>query len=197
MKNIKRCNNFPVVQVEDVAQHSFYVTLLAMNIADEYNMWASKNDRMQVDVESVMKKALLHDTEESFTSDIPWNIKHANDTIHNMMEEIIGIKIDEAYKRADNMFQKYKDIARSCKDDFSGKIVGLADSTELAIYCYEEYTLGNMWIEELLKKSIRIVRECLNSEPEFMEACHTLMNLVSVLEDYKNSHNVSFLLDIH
>ena len=44
LKDIKRCNNFPVVNQEDVAQHSFYVTLLAMFIANEYNAWAFENN---------------------------------------------------------------------------------------------------------------------------------------------------------
>ena len=86
LKDIKRCNNFPVVNQEDVAQHSFYVTLLAMALADEYNTWAGdinmgyhpfdvEHQYMIAKTEIVIRKALTHDLEESFTSDIPWNIK--------------------------------------------------------------------------------------------------------------------------
>ena len=50
---------------EDVAQHSYLTTLYAMILAD-----LERLDGRKVDVERLLRMALLHDAEESRTGDI-------------------------------------------------------------------------------------------------------------------------------
>lgn len=206
MKSIKRCNNFPVQQKEDVAQHTYFTTLLSMVIADEYNRWATEhnlgfhplddeNQKEEVNVEKLLRKSLLHDTDEIFTSDIPWNIKHADEKTHEVIEAAIAKRVETAYVNTGELLQEYKQIARTCKEDFEGLILNIADMLELAIYCYEEYTSGNVWMETLLKKALSLVKTYM-MDTDFEAACPTLNKLVDIITHYKDREQVSFLIDI-
>lgn len=184
LKDIKRCNNFHKIISEDVAQHSWYVTILAMNIADEYN--ANKGARFaSIDTALVMRKALLHDTDECFTSDIPYNIKHSNPHTHEVIEKALLDRMEKAYEGTSVIVQDYKIQARHCKDGDCGYIIGIADMLELAVYCYEEVTMGNTWMKTLLTKAVRLVKQLIDIQPASMDditsMCPTLMNLLAVV----------------
>lgn len=167
MRNIRRCNTFPVVNAIDVAQHSYYVAMLAMAFSDEYNTWAEEhnlefhplddeNQYVLLNTEVVLRKSLLHDTEESITSDIPWNIKHMNKDVHKLLEDAINQRIDKAYEGTRTM-ELYHKMGKECKDGFEGQVVDLADMTELAIYCYEELAMGNHYMKSMLDKCLRLI----------------------------------------
>ena len=167
MGNIRRCNTFPVVNAIDVAQHSYYVAMLAMAFSDEYNTYADEHNldyhpldfdnRLELlNTEVVLRKALCHDTEESITSDIPWNIKHMNEEVHKLLEDAINQHIDKAYEGTKTM-ELYHKLGKECKEGFEGQVVDLADMTELAIYCYEELAMGNHYMKSMLDKCLRII----------------------------------------
>lgn len=167
MRHIRRCNTFPTVNPIDVTQHSYYVAMLAMAISDEYNTYADEynldfhpldfDNRLELlNTEVVLRKALCHDTEESITSDIPWNIKHMNEDVHQMLSNAINTRIDKAYNGTSTM-ELYHKLGKKCKDGLEGKIVDLADMTELAIYCWEELAEGNNYMKSMLDKCLRII----------------------------------------
>ena len=146
-------------------------------------------------LEKLLRKALLHDTDEVFTSDIPWNIKHADEETHRVIENAITKRVDTAYTSTSGLLQEYKQIARTCKEGFEGLVLNIADMLELAIYCYEEYTLGNAWMETLLNKALSIVKEYMKGT-NFGGACPTLNKLLDILTHYKDKEQISFLIDI-
>lgn len=167
MRQIRRCNTFPTVNPIDVAQHSYYVTMLAMALSDEYNTWAEEynlefhpldfdNNYELVNTEKVLRKALLHDTEESITSDIPWNIKHMNDDINFALTKAIDERIDKAYEGTKTM-EMYHQLGKACKDGLEGQVVNIADMLELAIYCWEEVVMGNHYLKSMLNKCLRLI----------------------------------------
>ena len=80
LRHIKRCNNFPTLNPTDVAQHSYFTTMLAMLFVDE--LVENSEEKVPIDKETVLRKCLLHDFEEAFTSDIPYPVKHMNFFIH-------------------------------------------------------------------------------------------------------------------
>lgn len=190
LKDIKRCNNFPVVNQEDVAQHSFYVTLLAMALADEYNTWAGdinmgyhpfdvEHQYMIAKTEIVIRKALTHDLEESFTSDIPWNIKHMSEEVHEVITEAINQRIDKAYENSRTM-ELYHDIGSKCKDGFEGRFVEIADMLELGVYCWEEKAKGNHFLQPMIDKCVRLLK----SYPEYdtlLEASPLFKSLMDLI----------------
>jgi len=61
-----------VTQVESIADHSFAVTLLALILAETINTdWAAHGLAGPLDVDHVVKVALVHDLAESLLTDLP------------------------------------------------------------------------------------------------------------------------------
>lgn len=188
LRHIKRYNNFPVVNPMDVAQHSYYTTLLAMTLVDEWNSAAETKDIETIDAEMTLRKALVHDSDESFTSDIPWNVKHMNEKIHKSIVKAINKKVKKLYKGCGVMKDYYLTAVES-KSDYSGNIVNLADMLELCLFCWEEKQMGNSSLSGLLKKGLKIMEgyplynELLENSKFFSD---TIKMLNSPLEDYSN-----------
>lgn len=204
LKEIKRCNNFPVNTSEDVAQHSYYVTLIAMILADEYNTWMadyefSGNKEKEnsvniqyVKIEQLLRKSLVHDLEEVFTSDIPWNIKHMNEEVHQSISAAINQRLDKAYEKCKTM-ELYLSLGKHCKDGFEGQFVEIADTLELAIYTWEEISKGNIFLKSLMHKCLVII----SSYPlynELMRASSFFKRLWELL--LEEPSNIENLLDI-
>lgn len=144
LRHLKRCNNYPTIMNEDVAQHSYYVTLLAKLFYDEANSLG-----VELDLGLLLSKCLVHDMEESFVSDIPYPIKHANDNFHDDLEKVVDKGM--SLMIGEDLDTKIWDVERkSCKTGVEGSIVALCDMLELAIFCYEECRLGNTYCSGLL-----------------------------------------------
>ena len=167
LKSIKRCNTLPALQPTDVAQHSYYVALLSMAFADEYNTWAEEynldfhpqdfdNRYELINVEVLLRKALLHEVEESFISDIPWNVKHMGTEFNDNFTNGIAEYLDKKYEDSKTM-KMYQSLNKSSKKGIEGELVNLADMVELAWYCWEEVKFGNQFFTNLLEKCINII----------------------------------------
>ena len=159
MRHIKRCNNFPTLVSIDVAQHSYYTTMLSMLFADE----CVQNTTLLIviDMERLLRKSLLHDTEEAFTSDIPYPIKHASESIHDGLENVIHHKMIELIGENSIMLD-WEFYRKHCKNGIEGSIVSFCDMLELALWCYEEYCIGNRNIISLLDNCNKYLDELLN-----------------------------------
>ena len=169
LENIRRCNNLPTINTVDVAQHSFYTALLAVTLASDYNVWATKNNLQYhpldfdnhvptIDGDKAMKKALFHDLEESFTSDIPWNVKHHDEKAHEAITECIHSKLNKVYDGCSSVIMEHKHFIETCKDKtIEGQLVDLVDSLECAWYCYQEVSMGNKYLGNMLNKCVRLI----------------------------------------
>ena len=58
-----------------------------------YHPLDAENQMDELNMEVVLRKALCHDMEETFVSDIPWNIKHADKETHSMFEKSLLINM--------------------------------------------------------------------------------------------------------
>ena len=133
---------------EDVAQHSYYTALYAMVLAD-----LERRRGTSVDVERLMRMALLHDAEEARTGDIHHPFKHQ----------------DAAFAEAlDNRaFEWFRNLLRGLPQDIAEEYIGLrkavrdlssteanilraADKIEALRWAYEEYLLGNVHVRKAL-----------------------------------------------
>ena len=151
LKTIHRCNNFLKINKEDVAQHSYFTAILCMSIGDELN---SKG--FNVDMELLLRKALLHDTDEAITSDIPYNVKNFSMEFKQEINTVLSKLAECAYKDT-GMMSKYNKICSEAKQGLEGEILDIADMLELSIYCFEEIRMGNMFMRGLFDKSIYLV----------------------------------------
>lgn len=168
LRNIKRCNNYPTIISEDVAQHSYYVTMLSWAIASEYNdnvaahnmnyhPYDDENTMERVETCKVIMKSLCHDIPESITSDIPYNVKHFNSQINSLIKDV---EINIVNEKFQGEFMQYiSKYVTEAKDDFEGKFVAIADMLELAIYCSEEVQIGNRNMIPLLNKCVELLEK--------------------------------------
>jgi 5'-deoxynucleotidase YfbR-like HD superfamily hydrolase len=127
-----------------------------MMIADDVD---ANNPDIVVNTEKVLRKSLLHDTEEAITSDVPYNVKHRTEEFHKVISAVLSDISEESYQGCSDIFKAYHLICRDAKEDVEGRIVDLADMIELALYCMEEVATGNMYMQGLLEKAIIISSE--------------------------------------
>lgn len=192
LMEVQRCNNFQTVRNEDVVQHSYYVALYATIIATEYNKTAIGS---KYDLEKVMRNAIFHDVEETFFSDIPRNIKHHTPEVNSIIEGAVSEKLDEIY--CNSTANEFLKVNRTAKDGFEGELVDMVDMLELALYCCEEYCLGNKLIEQLLDKAVRIIEQKSNFD-RLLNGSSTFKDLYTMLSSdretmcnmYRNSMNI-------
>jgi putative hydrolase of HD superfamily len=133
---------------EDVAQHSYFTTLYAMVLADMERKLGTR-----VDVERLMRMAVLHDAEEARTGDIHHPFKHQDTAFAELLDSrglqwfrnlLGGLPPDIA--------QKYVQLREAVGDisSIEANILKAADKIEALLWAYEEYLLGNVLVRKAL-----------------------------------------------
>jgi len=139
---------------EDVAQHSYFVSVYSMILAD-----LESANGIKVNVERLLRMAILHDAEEARTGDVHHPFKHQDEEFaealnlraiewyHNLM---VGIPIDQA--------RMYVELRKASEEaTVEATILKAADKIEALLWAYEEYLLGN----ELVRRA-KIVEDILS-----------------------------------
>lgn len=132
---------------EDVAQHSYFTTLYAMVLADLERRLGTK-----VDVERLMRMAVLHDAEEARTGDVHHPFKHQDAAFAEAMDTrgfqwfrrlMVGLPQDLA--------EEYVGLRKAERDTSTeANILKAADKIEALLWAYEEYLLGNVHVRKAL-----------------------------------------------
>lgn len=132
---------------EDVAQHSYYTALYAMVLAD-----LEQRRGTPVDVERLMRMALLHDAEEARTGDIHHPFKHQDAAFAGVLDSrafewfgkvLSGLPPDLA--------EEYMALRKAEREaSTEGELLKAADKIEALLWAYEEYLLGNIHVRQAL-----------------------------------------------
>ena len=133
---------------EDVAQHSYFTALYAMVLAD-----LEKEKGTKVDVERLLRMALLHDAEEARTGDIHHPFKHQDASFAEKLdnralewfEKLMG-------SLPPSLAHEYIRLRRASRETSLTEvnIVKAADKIEALLWAYEEYLLGNVHVRKAL-----------------------------------------------
>ena len=91
LSNIDRCNQVPKIKFYSVAEHSYYCALLAMIFCDLIAL----HDNKILNKEEILKKALLHDLEESITGDILYPTHNLNVDFKKELESVRYMTVNE------------------------------------------------------------------------------------------------------
>ena len=139
LKFIIRYSNLPRVRDESVAEHSFFVAALAMNMASSYP---------ETDIGKILMMANIHD----------WAEAHIDDIAHDVKRDYP--KVGRALKEAESKVMKrnHPDIQEAYKEYEQGvtvesRIVKYADIQQCVQYLKTEVELGNKFMEPLLHES--------------------------------------------
>lgn len=147
MRFVHRFSSFRVQHRESVAEHTFFTTIYSMLIAD----YVDDAGEVAVDIQMVLRKALIHDIEEARTGDILRMFKHRDEDV---AEAISRAAAGEVFLMLDtllpdgpvpsNMHDAYMMLWQDCKDDtIEGRIVKFADFLSVMSYLLQELESAN------------------------------------------------------
>lgn len=138
------------IKDENVAEHSFHVTLYSMILAD----LEGKIFKNKVDKEKLLKAALLHDLEECLTGDIIYGFKHTDKSLtreikkmsEKFFKKLMGNLPEKISKEYITLWATSKNMGK-----IEGKILDAADKLEGLIYALNEFSLGNKAFKETIE----------------------------------------------
>lgn len=142
LNHVTRCQRFPLIRATSVAEHSLHVAMIALFIAEE----------LSLDVTKVLRRALLHDAEETLLSDIPYDVKQYLPT-----DDALSALRAQHFGDAPEWF--YNALMEPCDGSAEHHVAKLADVLELAMYCTEEIKMGNTHLKPLLSNALELVAE--------------------------------------
>lgn len=138
MKNIYRWGLMRNTRQENLSEHTLEVAFIAHALALIHNHRFGGN----IDANAVAVSAMLHDTSEIITGDMPTPIKYYNANIKNVYKEIESI----AENRLINLLPDYmrEDFKPLYNPDQQTKaFIKAADKISALIKCIEEKNSGN------------------------------------------------------
>jgi 5'-deoxynucleotidase YfbR-like HD superfamily hydrolase len=148
MSSIRRFGTLPMIEVESVASHSYNVAIMALMIADY-------QPDLKADRESLLRKALFHDFEETILSDIPHPIKHRfkGGKLGQLLKEIVPELVEnEIFKELPaSLKDRYVRDALGAKENLEGRIVAAADAMDIIITSLREQKLGNRYFDRIFE----------------------------------------------
>ena len=167
---IERCSNTPHIRPYSVAQHSFYIALYAMIFADIENeriLIERKNSdgshyNSLYDTSEVMKKALLHDIEESLTGDILYPVHHENKSFKETLDKVRKKCVDEeVFKELPKNVRKYYiGLWKTSKDTSKeGILVACMDKFEILMFAIQELDMGNQAFRIIYNNAVSIIEK--------------------------------------
>lgn len=140
--NFERCNRY-----ENVAEHSFYVGVMAYRIAIDQELG-------EEEARYCLKMGLMHDMPEAVTGDIPFLVRRA-------MGKMAVVGLDE-------MGAKELNISLGT-DSRTLEIVKLADILEFALYLKEETVSGNRHLQPIYCETLGRLLEYLEMYGDSIE----------------------------
>lgn len=147
LRYITRYSTSLVLHRENVAEHSYYVSLYAMFIT----RWVDQNVSFvhPVDQLTILQRCLVHDLDEARTGDFQRPFKYRRPGLKNMMDEAAKQEFSEAIT---SIFPGDRDYVldlsarwEHAKDNsWLGSVVAFADYLSVISHLYAEVSCANM-----------------------------------------------------
>lgn len=140
---IQRYSNVIRIKNESVAEHSFYVALIVLKLADTYNF----------DVQTALACAIIHDLLEAEINDVTHYTKSKYPKIKEAIDEA---EIDAFNSLEEGWIKSYSEFARLHPESNEILVVKLADVIQCSQYANHEMKMGNKgYMKEVYDESIR------------------------------------------
>ncbi|MFQ9515638.1 MAG: 5'-deoxynucleotidase [Eubacterium sp.] len=157
MKYINRWGLMRNTITENIAEHSLEVAIIAHSLAIIGNTYFKK----KLNAEHIAVLAIMHDTTEIITGDLPTPIKYYAPEIRDSYKKVEKIAANQLLSELpEQMRQEYEKILIE-EQNQDWKYVKAADKLSAYIKCIEEANMGNTDFkkaEETLKKSVESMK---------------------------------------
>jgi len=165
MKFINRWGLMRNTYTENIQGHSHEVAVLAHALAVIKNTYFGGN----VDEARVTLLALLHDSDEIITGDLPTPIKYYNPDIKKAYKEIEEVAKDKLIEMLpDEMKPKYEGLIKPQDgEEELWMIVKYADRLSAYIKCIEEEKVGNKEFKKASGAILKTINELNAPEVDF------------------------------
>lgn len=150
LKNARRLNGVPLVQVYSTAEHSYYVAILFDAMAKAHGITYTVNE---------MRFVLQHDVLEAVTGDVLLPVKIHSEETKKLWERIEELLTREAHPSLKDITDE---AAETFFDPIVWKLFKACDLLELFLFCREEIEMGNT-----NDQVMAVFRNCANLLPEF------------------------------
>jgi len=142
MSHVFRYSAQPVLQQENVAEHSFWTALIGITIALEIGQPHLMRD--------VAVRGILHDIEETGTGDLVRSIKYFDSDTREAIRKVENVFATRLFSHFQQDGQLLQSIWQNAKDDsLAGRIVALADLLSVLAYCHRERQFGNTSLKQI------------------------------------------------
>lgn len=147
LRYIKRFSTCRTVGTETVAEHTAYVVLYCVFIAD----WAETHGT-PVGIAKLLRRAAVHDIEESRSGDFPRSFKYATEELRSAVEKASSLearKVFESLTDCAMTVESFHTEWKNAKDDsVEGAIVEFADFLSALAFIVEEKKMGNFCLSQ-------------------------------------------------
>jgi 5'-deoxynucleotidase YfbR-like HD superfamily hydrolase len=149
LRYIKRFSTCRTVSTETVAEHTAFVVIYSALIAT----WCRENNvEPEVDLGLLLRRAALHDIEESRTGDFPRTFKHRTPVLRDAVEHAAKVEALEVFKQLTDDEKVQDELFRAwahAKDDtIEGKILEFSDFLSALAFVVEEKKVGNFCLSQ-------------------------------------------------
>lgn len=134
LSDIVRYNSRSKITQENVAEHSFYVSIEALKICNVLEL----DDKTKL---QVIEQAIVHDVPEGLVFDAPYDIKHNYPELPELLKAIEQTELSIHMPELTDAYNEYVDAEDNNK--LSYYIVKLADTISVLQYSFKELELGN------------------------------------------------------
>jgi putative hydrolases of HD superfamily len=151
MSDVVRYSGTKILNKENLAEHTYYVSVLADSIAEDLEFRFDVN----IDRYKVLKYALYHDIEEIFTGDIVTPVKYKSKALKMKFEEVGNLILKEELKNhfqgnlhiAEMILDTHKEYEEKKETSLENMIVKFADILQALSYTISELNLGNTYLK--------------------------------------------------
>lgn len=145
MASVFRFSALPVHHRESVAEHTFYVSILALILAQDLI-----KRELKVNTNVLLQRCIAHDLDESLTGDIIRPFKHSDPELHQRIQTAAEDEIGTQYAQLPGGKSIFKAWREAKSDDIEGRILDFADVWSVYLYFYREARLGNRFAKDKL-----------------------------------------------
>ncbi|MBE4908489.1 5'-deoxynucleotidase [Bacillus luteolus] len=140
LRYIERWSLMRNVMKENVAEHSFHVSVLTHCLCSIANVVFNK----EVNTERAVTLSLFHDVTEVFTGDIPTPVKHHNRDILKNFRDIEELAAEKLTSQApEELREVYRDVIQKQAEEELSRYIKAADLLDAYLKCATELSAGN------------------------------------------------------